>query len=147
MARKRRVRSTVRRRAEDKEPYAFGMKDSGVRQQFDTGAVRDTAQGKGRYDLLSPIALYRLAIIMERGAAKYTPRNWEKGMSLSRYLDSAIRHLVQLLDGLDDEDHAAQAAFNIFAFIHTEHRVRTGQLPSELDDLPHEKNLAVGPEK
>jgi len=33
------------------------VRDSGKREEFDTGSRRDTRQGKGRYDLLSPIAL------------------------------------------------------------------------------------------
>ena len=32
------------------------MKDSGKRQDFDTGAVRDTAEGKPDYSLLPPFA-------------------------------------------------------------------------------------------
>ena len=38
------------------------LDDSGERQQYATGAVRDLATGKGRYDLISPIALRRLAL-------------------------------------------------------------------------------------
>ena len=119
----------------------FALKDSGNRQGYDTGAVRDCPKGKGRFDLLSVVALRRLAIILEKGAEKYAARNWEQGIPLSRYLDSALRHTFQLLDGLDDEDHASQAMFNLMAFVHTEHRIRMGELPQELDDLPREKNL------
>jgi len=119
----------------------FELKDSGHRQEFDSGAVRDKQSGKGRYDLLSVVALRRLAIIMEKGAEKYDARNWEKGMPLSQYLNSAIRHTFQTLDGLDDEDHAAQAMFNLMAYIHTHHKIQAGELPKELDDLPRDKNL------
>lgn len=119
----------------------FALKDSGHRQEFGTGSVRDSPKGKGRFDLLSVVALRRLAVVLEKGAEKYAARNWEQGMPLSRYLDSALRHTFQLLDGLDDEDHAAQAMFNLMAFIHTEHRIRMGELPQELDDLPRERNL------
>ena len=125
------------------ENTGFQLKDSGERQEFSTGAQRDIQQGKGRFDLLSPVALRRLAIIMERGAIKYECRNWERGMPLSRFMDSAIRHLMQLLDGMDDEDHAGQALFNIMGYIHTEHRIKNGQLPKELDDMPREKNLQL----
>ena len=37
------------------------VKDSGERQEFNTGSRRDTCVGKGRYDLISPVALRRLA--------------------------------------------------------------------------------------
>lgn len=112
------------------------VKDSGARQSFDTGSVRDTREGKGRFDLISPIALTRLARHYENGAKKYGDRNWEKGQPLSRYLDSALRHLCGILHGKTDEDHAAAAAWNIFAFIHTQEKIRLGELPAELDDTP-----------
>lgn len=52
-------------------PEGFAMKDSGKREDFGTGAVRDSREGKGRYDLISPIALKRLAVVYEKGANKY----------------------------------------------------------------------------
>lgn len=48
----------------------YATKDSGCRQVFATGSQRDSRVGKGRYDLISPIALRRLAQLCERGAAK-----------------------------------------------------------------------------
>ena len=38
------------------------LKDSGERRQFDTGAVRDVAEGKGRCDLLP---LHQVAVLLE----------------------------------------------------------------------------------
>ena len=108
------------------------LPDSGERIEFKTGAVRDTTIGKGRYDLLSPIAIKRLAQHYENGSIKYDDRNWEKGMPLKRFLDSAIRHLFQLLDGDDQEDHAAAAMWNIAGFIHIQEKIRRGELPSKL---------------
>jgi hypothetical protein len=35
----------------------FTVKDSGARQSFDTGAVRDIQAGKGRFDLITPFML------------------------------------------------------------------------------------------
>lgn len=112
------------------------VKDSGQRESFDTGSVRDTRKGKGRYDLISPIGLRRLAQHYENGAAKYGDRNWEKGQSLSRYLDSAERHLESFKEGLRDEDHLSAVVWNIFCIIHTEEMIRRGKLPKSLDDLP-----------
>jgi len=67
--------------------------DSGKRRNFGKNrAVRDIVTGKGRYDLISPIAMQRLADHYENGATKYKDRNWEKGMPLSVYLDSIERH-------------------------------------------------------
>ena len=61
----------------------FVTKDSGERRQFNTGAQRDVVTDKGRYDLISPIMIERLAKLLQRGAEKYNDRNWEKGMPLS----------------------------------------------------------------
>ena len=120
------------------DPFTFEhVKDSGERSEFVTGAVRDRQSGKGRYDLLSPIALRRLAKHFENGATKYSDRNWEKGMPLSRYLDSALRHIFSILEGKTDEDHAAAAEWNMHAFMHTQEKIVSGALPEALDDLPH----------
>lgn len=109
--------------------------DSGERQDFDTGSVRDTRAGKGRYDLITPIGLLRLARHYENGAEKYGDRNWEKGQPVSRYLDSAIRHLFNYLGGDRSEDHLAAVAWNALAAIHTEAEVGAGRLPAELNDV------------
>lgn len=108
------------------------IKDSGKREEFNSGAVRDVREGKGRFDLISPFALMRLAKWYEEGAKKYCDRNWEKGMPFSRYLDSAFRHLTKFLMGMEDEDHLAAATWNIFAIMHHQEREET-----YLDDLPH----------
>lgn len=113
----------------------FTTKDSGIREEFTTGSRRDTREGKGRFDLLSPIAIKRLAQLYERGAVKYGDRNWEKGQPLSRYLDSALRHLFAALAGEQDEDHIIAAAWNCFGFVHTVELISKGLLPKELDDL------------
>jgi len=110
--------------------------DSGERERFATGSRRDTRKGKGRYDLITPIGLRRLALHYENGAAKYGDRNWERGQPISRFLDSAIRHLYAYLGGSRDEDHLAAAAWNALAAIHIEEAVAAGILPKELDDLP-----------
>ena len=115
----------------------FVTRDSGTRRTFDTGSVRDAATGKGRFDLVTPIALMRLAKLYERGAIKYDPRNWEKGQSLSETLDCAMRHLQKHLMGYRDEDHLAAAAWNVFAIMHYEHQIERGFLPAELDNLPN----------
>lgn len=114
----------------------FVVKDSGKREEFNTGSRRDTREGKGRYDLLPPAALRRLARHYEAGAVKYGDRNWEKGQPLSRYLDSAMRHLVAYLEGQRDEDHIIACAWNCFAIAATEDRIARGLLPKELNDLP-----------
>jgi len=113
------------------------VKDSGKRQEFNTGSVRDTSEGKGRYDLITPIGLARLAKHYENGARKYQDRNWEKGQPICRYLDSALRHIYKHLEGHRDEDHLAAAAWNLLGAIHTEEAIERGILPKELDNRPN----------
>ena len=111
--------------------------DSGEREDFATGSRRDTRTGKGRYDLLSPVFIARLAKHFENGAAKYGDRNWERGQPLSRYMDSAMRHMNKYLMGHRDEDHLAAARWNIAAIMHTELMIQMGLLPTHLNDLPN----------
>lgn len=114
----------------------YELKDSGKRQEFNTGSVRDTREGKGRYDLITPFGLAEVAVVYEKGADKYSERNWEKGQPLGRYLDSAKRHIDQVLMGKTDENHAAHAAWNLLGFIHTRKMIEMGVLSPELNDLP-----------
>ena len=146
--------------------------DSGNRTEFETGAVRDIQQGKGRFDLMPldimsevfavefadefedgslpessiayvlgdvagfqrtgnirwlciaivhysqavhvclPTLMLDVAKHFENGALKYGEHNWEKGIPISRYIDSALRHLMKGLAGETDEDHAAAFIWN-----------------------------------
>lgn len=112
----------------------FGIKDSGKRQKFDTGAVRDSEE-KTRPDLISPHALMRVGEHMARGAKKYGDRNWEKGMPTERFLASAYRHLLQYQIGDREEDHLSAIIFNIQAIIHFEEIAGGGSV----SNLPHKQ--------
>ena len=96
------------------------IKDSGNRREFETGAVRDMQQGKGRYDLVPMEAIRRLALHCERGAVKYGERNCEKGIPVSSLLDSALRHLCKFAEGLVDEPHLDAAMWNIAMIMYME---------------------------
>ena len=100
------------------------VKDSGVRNKYDTGAVRDNHTGKGRFDLIPTQGLLRLARLYENGSLKYNDRNWEAGMPISRYVDAIFRHLVKYVAGCDDEDHLAAIAWNAFAIMHHEEKYK-----------------------
>lgn len=113
------------------------LQDSGQRQEFATGAVRDIQEGKGRYDLLPAAAIFAVARVFEEGANKYKARNFEAGMPLSRFIDSALRHTFKHLEGWRDEPHMAQAAWNLLAYIHTATMIERGLLPDNLNDLPN----------
>ena len=99
------------------------MVDNGKRTQYESGALREPQEGKGRFDLITPYGLMRLARWYELGAKKYADRNWEKGMPWSRYVDSAFRHLVKYMMGDRSEDHLAAIAWNVFALMHYEDNV------------------------
>lgn len=132
------------------------IKDSGTRREFETGAVRDVAEGKGRCDLLPlnivgymlndlllhyiesyvrtgdvamlknivndfsrkqfgdiETAFLEVAKHYEEGAKKYTERNWEIGIPLHCYIDSAVRHYLKYKRGDDDEPHDRAFLWNI----------------------------------
>lgn len=96
----------------------YVTKDSGEREDFTSGARRDTQEGKPRYDLIPPAPLERLADLYTRGAEKYGPHNWTKGMPVSRYQASLERHLQQWKAGDTEEDHLAAVVWNAFAIMH-----------------------------
>lgn len=155
-------------------PY---IKDSGERREFETGAVRDIQEGKGRCDLmpLDVVAgmlsqynvdyeddevinainnfktfetddinvklsfLYHslyffcekrldtnaadmildVAKHFEAGAVKYGENNWQKGIPVHCYIDSAVRHYLKFLRGDDDEPHDRAFVWNIMCCIWT----------------------------
>lgn len=153
--------------------------DSGARQEFESGAVRDVTDGKGRCDLLPLdvvaellgdngdgilsslnnfvkfrdtaqlfVVLYKFASYrewsiedmllevskhFEEGAKKYAERNWEKGIPLHCYVDSAVRHYIKCRGGWDDERHDRAFVWNVmclwWTYLHK----------PELDDLPKEE--------
>lgn len=93
--------------------------------QFASGATRDNATNKGRFDLLPWRALRRVAIVYEKGGVLHGDRNWEKGMPFSRLYSSAIRHATAALIGDKSEDHLAQAVWNLLALMEFEERDMT----------------------
>lgn len=110
--------------------------DSGKRQSFEGGAVRDSADDKPRIDLISPFALERLGHWMRLGAEKYAERNWETGMPISRCVASMHRHLNKYQQGCTDEDHLAAILFNAMAIAHYEEMIARGHLRGSIDDMP-----------
>jgi hypothetical protein len=99
-------------------------KDSGKRQNYESGMVRDLQDSKPDFYLLLTDLPYdkqlltRWAALMERGASKYGRRNWQLANSheeLERFKASAFRHFMQWVTNEDDEDHASAVLFNINA--------------------------------
>jgi hypothetical protein len=109
------------------------IKDSGARREFDSGAVRDIAEGKGDMVSIPAEALLRLSRHYEAGAKKYERFNFRKGMPVSVFIDSALRHIMKYECGCDDEDHLSAAAFNILGAMLMEN------IMPEMQDLPLRK--------
>ena len=74
-------------------------------RQFETGAQRDSDEGKLRMSLIPQKQLKRVMKRYLDGAEKYGENNWMKGMPLSVYYDCAHRHLDAWWAGETDEDH------------------------------------------
>lgn len=120
-------------RVEKARREAWITKDSGKRAEFSSGMRRDTAEGKPRFDLVTPVGqpynetmAYRVAMLMTRGADKYGERNWELADSpeeYERFRASAYRHFLQWYHGEVDEDHAAAVDFNISAAEHVKSKL------------------------
>lgn len=102
-------------------------------RSFSTGAVRNQATGKGRYDLLPWEAIHEIAIHCEQGALHYGERNCEKGIPISSLLDSALRHLSQYMQGAVDEPHLRAAAWNVLFAIWIELKM------PEMQDIPNRR--------
>ena len=88
--------------------------------------------GKPRMDLLPPEALLALGEHYAKGAKKYEPRNWEKGMPWAECcFASLMRHAIAWLGGEDyDEEtgshHMIAVAWNALALF-TYHARRIGR--------------------
>jgi hypothetical protein len=103
----------------------YAIKDSGKRQEFEGGAMRDTEEGKIDYSNLivhfEPMGT-RFAMHMTKGRDKYPDPepgvpNWTlfeaTPENLARTLRSFDRHVKAYRAGLTDEDHASAILFNL----------------------------------
>ncbi len=113
----------------------YVIKDSGKgREHFEGGAVRDSAEGKPRYELLPALALRRVANLYAAGAKKYgDDDNWKKSMKFRRIYASLLRHAFAFGEGDTSEDHLAAVCFNSLAIMHYQEMGR-----DDLDDMPKE---------
>ena len=90
--------------------------DSGKKKNFKSGMVRNLDEDKPMYVLCYRPMFKRWAELMTRGAKLYGKNNWmlaDGEEELERFKDSALRHMIQWLEGEQDEDHAAACYFNI----------------------------------
>lgn len=105
------------------------IKDSGKRQKFDSGMVRDVTEGKPKPHLAFDGPMFKRWVDhLTAGAEKYSDRNWMKAngqAEADRFRESAVRHFVQWLSGETDEDHAAAVFFNINGYEYVNARVKS----------------------
>lgn len=98
--------------------------------------------GKISFALIPWVAVRAVAQVLNYGARKYAPRNWELGMDWSRPYDGAIRHLSAWWEGEDKDpdtgmSHLWHAATNIFFLIAYEDR-KVGA--DDRPNSPHDKS-------
>ena len=68
--------------------------------------------------LISPRTYLRIANHYSGGAKKYDPWNWSKGMPLSVFHASLMRHIFAVIQDKTDEDHLSAIFFNAAAILH-----------------------------
>lgn len=95
------------------------MTSDSTQQKAEPGLRYD--KGKLRWDLVPP-EFEEVVEDYTLGAAKYSERNWEKGMSWGRVFGSLMRHSWKFWRGEDiDEEtglhHMAMAAWNAIALL------------------------------
>ncbi len=115
----------------------FGLKDSGARQEFSSGMVRDTQDGKVDFSRLLDGPMFdRWAEHLSKGAVKYPDvspgvANWTLAAGeeeLARFRKSAFRHFRQWMRGDVDEDHASAVFFNINGAEYVKNRLTEDRL-------------------
>ena len=60
-----------------------------------------------------PPMILDVAIHYEQGALKYGENNWQKGIPISSYIDSAMRHYFKHCCGMTDEHHNRVFVWNM----------------------------------
>ena len=73
---------------------------------------------KEPFDSFSGMFL-EVAIHFEEGCKKYGDNNWQKGIPVRCYIDSAVRHYLKWLRGDEDEPHDRAFCWNILCAIWT----------------------------
>ena len=108
----------------------YAVKDSGKRQEFESGMLREATDDKVNYALVydGPM-LERYAAHLTKGADKYSKRNWMQActaVELERFREGAARHFAQWMRGDQDEDHAAAVMFNLNGYEYVRGRLTSG---------------------
>lgn len=95
--------------------YIDGFQKGG-NPEFLTRALLEFAALRG-WDL--PTMTIEVSIHMAEGCTKYGERNWQKGIPLSRYVDSGTRHFLKWVRGDNDERHDRAVCWNLICGVWT----------------------------
>lgn len=92
-------------------------------------------------DLVFAKAMLDLSVHYKNGALKYAERNWEKGIPLHSFMDSAIRHLCKEILDWKDEPHDIAVMWNLYGAIWTlQHYPHLNDLPNYKDYIKEQSN-------
>lgn len=69
---------------------------------------RKDDEGKVRFELLPPAALYEIAAVLTHGAEKYGDWNWSRGMRAGRLFAAALGHMLTWWSGCDDDEETGR---------------------------------------
>ena len=109
------------------------MADNSLNEQVIQKIERFMQSGESKYLYLALYAftleagwniedmLLDVAQHFEAGAEKYGEHNWQKGLPVKSYMDSAIRHYLKWVRDDDDEPHDRAVCWNIICAIWTCH--------------------------
>jgi hypothetical protein len=76
-----------------------------------------------------------LSMHFKNGTLKYGERNWEKGISMNSYIDSAGRHYFKISSNFMDEPHHLAVLWNLMCLLWTH-----DNLPA-MNNLPCKKEI------
>lgn len=89
-----------------------------IMQQEKDAPLMHNDDSDNSFHIISPKTYYRLANHYGGGAKKYDPWNWAKGMPLSVFHASLMRHIFSIIENETDEDHLSAIFFNAASILH-----------------------------
>ena len=87
-------------------------------QQHLANALQEASKRLNVYGSMANMML-EVSILYEARAIKYGENNWQRGMPLSCYIDSGVRHYLKTLRGDDDEPHYRGFVWNMLGAMWT----------------------------
>jgi Domain of unknown function (DUF5664) len=114
--------------------------------QYSTGASRDNRVGKGAFHWMPWDAVWLVSNIYEKGNIGRSKtgdghdRNWEHGMPILDYLQSAMNHITAHIAGDRSEAHISQAIWNLLNYLQVSIWITLGFRPKELNKLPDHRH-------